>query len=93
GDNGKVNPDTTITREDMSVMIYRALDIADVNTAKCREFVEFDDFLQVSDYARTAVKRLYEYGVISGVGENMFAPGAAATRAECAKMIYEIVEA
>lgn len=78
-----------ITREDMAVMIYRAAQKSGISFTDTQ--MTFDDAASVSDYAKEAVSAMSGYGVINGVGENKFAPKNNATRAEAAKMIYEMM--
>ena len=74
-----------ITREDMAVMIYRALQ---QNNVKLKEGeVSFDDFDSISDYAKEAVEKLAGAGIIKGKDNNMFDPKAKASRAEAAILI------
>lgn len=75
-----------ITRQDMAVMIYKALiakGIALENTDLT--FADSDDF---SDYAREPVAALANVKIINGQGDNTFNPKGEATRAEAASMIY-----
>ncbi len=78
-------PNAEITRQDMAVMIYRALD----NVTK-GENVDFKDSNEISDYAKHAVGYLYQSNLISGIGDNIFAPLKSTTRAEAASIIYRV---
>ena len=75
-----------ITRQDMAVMIYRALGIQDEEGLQNSEFQDVDE---IADYAKRAVSYLYQKGIISGVEQGVFAPKEYATRAQAAKIIYE----
>lgn len=77
-----------ISRQQMAVMVYRASEKIDLSAS--REYCEFDDEQMIADYARDAVRTLYCAGKINGVGNNLFAPEKSLTRAEAAKIIYEI---
>jgi len=77
-----------ISREDMSVIAYRALKGRELS--KKREFEEFKDFNSVSDYAKDAVKALYEAEIINGKGDGIFDAKGTATRAESAVVIYNL---
>ena len=48
---------------------------------------DFVDSDEISDYAREAVYRIKEIGIIDGVGENRFNPKGLCTRAMAAKII------
>ena len=87
---GKFGYGASITREDMAVMIYNVMksmgaDFSDVNNG-------FADYDQISDYAKEAVGALTAKGIINGVGDNMFAPKATATRAQAALLVYAITK-
>ncbi len=74
-----------ITRQDMAVIIYRALKAK--GYAFTSEKKDFADADQIKDYALEAVGALAAEGILNGVGDNMFAPDRNATRAEAAKLI------
>ena len=78
---------TPITRQDICVMIQRALSSMGYATATTKE-VSFSDSAAVSDYAVDAVRYLSEYGIITGTPDGRFNPKANATRAEVALIIY-----
>lgn len=82
----KFNPLGNITREDIAVIIYRAYKIESTY-----EKLDFSDSSDISSYAKSAVSYLSGAGIINGVGDNIFAPKANATRAQAAKMIYESI--
>lgn len=81
---------TQITREDMAVMVYRAMKAA--NVLMPEQILEFTDNSDISDYAKEAVGVLGKMGVINGVGNGKFAPKDQATRAESAVIIYRCME-
>ena len=56
------------------------------------EKLTFSDSGDISDYAKSAVAALYEKGAINGKEDGKFYPLANLTRAECAKLIYEIIK-
>lgn len=85
GSDNRFRPNDCITRQDMAVMIYRALE----NTTEGDEF-DFADREQIADYALNAVGYLYQNNLISGIGDNLFAPLANTTRAEAASIIYRV---
>lgn len=75
-----------ISRQDAAAIVYRV--IKDIEREKTREYSEFADAGTISDYAKEAVKCMYEYSIINGSDGNMFNPKNNLTRAEAAKMIY-----
>ena len=81
--------DTDITREDMAYMAFcaiRLFDEKDIGTVADK----FSDDDKISDYAKEAVYYLKEKGIINGRGNNLFEPKGTATRAEAAKIIYNV---
>ena len=81
----KFAPDTSITRQDASAIIYRylALEAAtDDNT--------FTDSGEISNYAKEAVNALSKEGIINGYPDNTFRPKNTITRAETAAVLYNV---
>lgn len=69
-------------------MLYRAA--KSVNGSAASEEL-FSDDGEISGYAKEAVYTLKAKGIISGRGENEFAPKSGMTRAEAAKLIYQTI--
>ncbi len=78
-----------ITREDMAVMLYRAASISRIALTE-KTSVSFGDESSIADYAKAAVETMAKAGIING-SDGLFMPKANATRAQAAKMIYEIL--
>lgn len=79
-----------ITRQDMAVIILRAVSAKGIELTPVREYVPFADDADIADYAKGAVKTLYEAGIINGRGE-CFEPNANASRAESLYIIYTVI--
>lgn len=81
--DGTFAPDDEITREQISVMLYRTLQAAKpgYNYPGLDNYI-FDDYDRISPWAREAVNYLYGIEVINGVGENLFNPGGSTSREE-----------
>lgn len=75
-----------LTRQDMAVLIARAAGIS----AESSQAIFADDNM-ISDYAKEAVYSLRNAGIINGDDANRFNPKAYTTRAEAAKVIYEMI--
>lgn len=86
-DNGTFGVGENITRQDMAVIIFRALGLS------AGEIHEFTDSAEISDYAIDAVSALYNMGIISGYTDGSFGPKNNASRAEAAKMLYSVYNA
>lgn len=80
-----------ITRQDMAVMILRALETIDKKPDTTVKNTFADD-KEIADYAKAAVYGMSNAGIVNGVGENNFAPVQNATRAEAAKMLYGVYQ-
>ncbi len=92
GSDGNFNPYNTITREDMCVLVYRALNsmgylpvVPDNGTFK----TGFSDVDLISDYAYDAMHELYLNQIIGG-SDGKVNPKGFATRAETAVIMYRI---
>lgn len=85
GDNGLFRPNDNITREDASLIMYRAL--------KPDEYGEltFSDADTISGYAKSAVAAMAHSGYINGMGGGIFAPKETLTRAQAAQLIYNAI--
>lgn len=88
GDN-KFAPRNNITRQDMMVMIYRAMTSLGIELAPAGENIA-GDFDMVSDYAKEAVSVLMTNGIITGKSGNID-PTAYTIRAEVAVMLFRVL--
>lgn len=87
GYEGKFNPNDCISRQDIAVMLVNYADkVGNYTLPASNDAIVFADDTAISSYARKAVYAMQQAGIISGRGNNAFAPTASATRAEAAKM-------
>lgn len=86
GADGKFGRNDFITRQDAAVMVYRFMQLSDGETA-----TEFNDDKEIAEYAKAAVSSLGKAGVISGTGEGKFSPKENMTRAQAAKMLWNVI--
>ncbi len=77
-----------ITRQDMCVILYR---LTKDRAATGNEAV-FTDAEEISEYARDAVKHIQMLGIVGGMPDGSFRPLDNLTRAQAAKVIYEVVK-
>lgn len=80
-----------ISRQDLCVMAVNALD-ATQEILPGGNMVDFSDSEKIADYAKDAVEVLSAAGVVSGDENKNFNPEGNATRAEAAKIIYNIIK-
>ena len=86
--DGTFGTQLSISRQDMAVMTVRLFEALDKELPKVRETGGFADDGDIADYAKDAVEKLYEAGIIDGVGNNVFDPNGTANRAAAAKVLY-----
>jgi len=77
-----------ITRQDACVLLYRVIkDKATADNPK-----EFTDKSQISDYAIEAINAMSSMGLVNGTEDGSFKPQNSMTRAEAAKLLYELCQ-
>ena len=75
-----------ITRQDACVLLYRVLkDQATITNPK-----DFTDKAEISSYAVDAVNAMSSMGLVNGMEDGSFKPLNVMTRAEAAKLLYEL---
>ncbi|MCM3634240.1 S-layer homology domain-containing protein [Paenibacillus camelliae] len=80
-----------ITRQEMAAMAYRAIQVAGIALNADKAAAAFQDEQDIAAYAKKAVNAMHEAGIISGVGNNRFAPHGTATRAQAAVILYQLL--
>jgi hypothetical protein len=84
-------PNNNITREDLCVIMYRALLLKNAALPE-NVYAAFTDSTNISEYAVDAVAMLKQINIISGRLDGSFDPKAFATREEAAKIICGIID-
>lgn len=87
--DGSFGVHENITREDMAVMVYKAIQMKHLKLP-AREARAFKDKANISNYAKQAVETIQGAGIINGVGNDEFAPKKTANRDQAAVMIYNL---
>lgn len=90
GYNNNFSPDNKITRQDIAVIMKRALDL--LNIDQYSYLPDFVDKNSISGYALESVGIMYNSDIMIGKPGFIFAPKDFATRAEAAKIIFELIE-
>lgn len=80
---------SNITRQDMVVMIYNAIQKY-ISNDKSKRKGKFTDLDTVSEYAKQAVTQVRRVGIVSGMPDGSFAPAKYCQRAEAAQIIYNM---
>jgi beta-glucosidase len=84
-------PNNKVTRQDLCVIMHRALNTLGVETP-APGAAAFPDSADVADYAKDAVNVLKQIGIVAGRDDGRFDPRAFATREETAKIICGVVD-
>jgi hypothetical protein len=96
GSDGAFRPGDPVTRQEAAVMLERYMrNVAETPFPSAAETLDFTDKNGIAAWAGNAVSAMQKAGIINGMenadGSYRFEPAAGATRAEAAKMIYEIL--
>lgn len=91
--NGKVNPKTVVTRQDICYYTYNAAVVTGVAPAKYSATVNqlegiFNNIDKIPDWAKSAVSWCFDNGVICGKSDSELALKDQATRAEVIVFLY-----
>jgi hypothetical protein len=92
-DDGTFRPSEPITREQMAVMIDRAMAHAGFAPESDGTAQAFEDEADIAPWARDAVRRLIGASIIRGVTETQFGPRDYATRAQSAVLLKRMLQA
>jgi hypothetical protein len=90
GGTTQFGPYTLITREQMAVMVAKALGTK-APSIDGTELSAFKDGSRVSSWATTGVDQAVKTGIVIGMSAAHLAPLAHATRAQAAAMIYQML--
>jgi len=90
--NGMFDPDKSITREQMVVIMRNYAKVNGFTLPKVNEEKTFADSDKISDYAKEAVQEMQMGGVIDGKNNNLFDPQGTATRAEASAVLHRFVD-
>lgn len=90
---GKFAPKDAITRQEISVMLYRTLKAAKpgLNYSVSNQHL-FEDYEMIASWAREAVAYLYSIEVVNGVGDNQFDPKGNTSREQAIVMANRMHE-
>jgi len=82
--DGTFGTESNITRQEMAVMITRAIE----NLPQTNATQEFIDQADIASWAADAVNAMQQAGIINGFEDRTFRPLSNATRAQAARIIY-----
>jgi hypothetical protein len=94
--NGKFNPNGNISRQEMAVMVSRALKVAGKTTTLTTKEIEeqlakFNDKGQIANWASESVALAADQEIVNGRTSTTFVPTSNATRAEGVVMIKRVM--
>ncbi len=89
---GYFGPNDLITREQLVVALNNYLRYKQIIFNKQSEHAPFADEERISIWAREAVVDFKDYGLVSGLGNNTFAPKKAVDRSSVAQIIRNVIE-
>ena len=90
--SGAFGPDDPITREQMASVLYRYAQLKGYDIAASGNLARFSDDREVSPYAANPMRWAVGNSLISGMGDNMLAPGESSTRAQTAAILTRFCE-
>ncbi|MGI2292780.1 exo-alpha-sialidase [Paenibacillus sp. GXUN7292] len=92
-DGARFNPKANITRQDIMVLVHRALLLAgeQIESGTYKDISHFSDVSMIAEYARESATALVKEGIIVGDGKAL-KPLKSATRAETAVIIYRLLK-
>lgn len=90
GYTNKFKPEDYITRQDMMVLVKRALEVANKPMVKTKSSLaaKFSDSSDISAYAQDSISILAANDLIKGNNKNQILPRKFATRAEAAQLLF-----
>lgn len=84
-------PNDLITREEMAVMLSNYIHYKGIVLDETSQNNPFSDENSISPWAKDAVLEMQKYELISGVGNNMYAPKSNANRASVAQILKNLI--
>ena len=89
--NGKFDPESKITREQMATILFRYAQKKEIDTSRRGDLSAFPDADKVSSYATSAMQWAVAEGLING-SDGKLLPQGNATRAQVATILVRFIE-
>ncbi|MNI34221.1 Endo-1,4-beta-xylanase A precursor [compost metagenome] len=95
-EDNSFQPNDTITREQMAVMIAKAITAVgqtiDISGKQDGLLAKFQDKASISSWAQTAVAQAVQAKIIAGMTDETFVPSANASRAQAVVMLKRLMQ-
>ncbi|SFK82180.1 S-layer homology domain-containing protein [Paenibacillus sp. 1_12] len=92
-ENGTFQPSATVTREQMAVMISRAIEFTGKKgDSDGKKLAAFEDNSNIAVWAKDAVATAVNAGIVNGTTDKTFAPSGQAIRAEAVVMLSRLLK-
>lgn len=91
GDGTGVNPEGSITREEMAKILVEIYEAFISDTSQPENDVGIVDENQISEWAKDYVQKAYSYGLISGMPDGSFAPQEHMLREQGMAAVYRML--
>ncbi len=88
--DGNISPNREISREEMCYVLMKAYEYIKVEVSEASQ-AGFADISEIDEKFLTYVNTAYEKNIISGMGDNTFAPKKNASRAEAVTIILNLI--
>lgn len=89
--NDKFAPTQTISREEMAVLMMRAYEYQSQSNDTNSAVADYTDEADIASWAKEAVEKASELGVMNGSTGGQFKPQNSATRAETAQTVHNLL--
>lgn len=90
--SGQFQPARELSREEMAVILVKAYEWKHgAIQADANALAGFADGESMSAWAKSYIAKAVTLGLLEGQGGGIFAPNKPATRAECAKVVYQLL--
>lgn len=90
--NGKFNPERTVTREEIALILQNYAKATGYTLPVTREAITYADASSIGSAYKDAVKAMQQAGIMIGDSNNRFNPKAGATRAEVSAMLHRYIK-
>ncbi len=91
GTGDKFGIGEAVSRQDIAVVLARILEKKGISQAAYSQSNSFADEAEIAEYAKQSVNVLYNLGLMKGTGAGKVSPEKFASRAETAKLIYDML--